>query len=361
MNLPPGAAPPLSTLRRVAAGGALTIAIIVVLIGCAKKEPPSGGPPDLDRPRVASSSPESAAARVPVDVRPAITFSEAMEPRSTGEAIALAPRVDIRQQRWSGRTVTLVLAESLRADQTYTLFVGGGARDRHGNPLGAGAAVVFTTGAALPAGVLEGEINARGFAAPGTYLWTYRDAPGRVPDSTARDFDALGLADDDGRFRVVGLPVPGRYRLWAFADLNRNRSFEPESDLLAPADTVLQLTEASPVRSGLSITVVNPRAPGKVRGTVLDSLDADGTGPIVLATSERDTLQRVTAETNRELQFVLELAPGPWSVRAFRDLDRNGSWQRAREPAGPPVRVEVSPAGEQAGLVLRVRSQDEGP
>ena len=59
----------------------------------------------------------------------------------------------------------------------------------------------------IPPGVLEGRIEARGFDVAGTYLWCYRD--GRAPDSTARDFDALGLADAQGRFRIPGLPVPG--------------------------------------------------------------------------------------------------------------------------------------------------------
>ena len=66
------------------------------------------------------------------------------------------------------------------------------------------------------------------FAAPGTYLWCYPDSV--APDSTARDFAAVGLADDDGSFRISGLH-PGRYRVWAFADLNRNRKYDaPPAD-----------------------------------------------------------------------------------------------------------------------------------
>jgi hypothetical protein len=329
------------------------------LLGCAKKAPPSGGPPDIDPPRLASSSPESAAAGVPLDVHPTLTFSEPMEPRSTGEAIALAPRVDIRQQKWSGRTVTLVLAEPLQEHRTYTLFVGGGARDRHGNPMQVGATLVFTTSDTLPAGVIEGAIVAKGFPGAGTYLWCYDAAVHEAPDSTARDFDALGLADHDGKFRIVGLAAPGRYRIWAFADLNHNRSFEPNTDLLVPADTLIELTRARPVVSNLSLTVVNPTAPGKVKGTVLDSLVVTVGNTQVLAVSEKDSTQRVVGDVNTQLEFELELAPGPWLLRGFRDLDRNHSWQR-KEPAGPPVKVDVAPASETTNLILKVR-EDEGP
>jgi hypothetical protein len=86
--------------------------------------------------------------------------------------------------------------------------------------MGSGATVPFTTAGTFPPGGLEGTVDARGFDAPGTYLWVYDDAQGRLPDSTARDFDALGIADARGRFEVMGLSVPGRYRVWGFADLN---------------------------------------------------------------------------------------------------------------------------------------------
>jgi hypothetical protein len=330
----------------------LGLALAVAAIGCAKKAPPSGGPPDLDPPTVIASDPDSGVAGVPRDAQPTITFSEGMEPRSTNDAVAFAPRVDIRQWRWSGRTLRLVLAESLRVDQTYTLFVGGGARDRHGNPLKSGASLVFTTAESLPAGLLEGEINARGFAAAGTYLWCYRE--GREPDSTARDYDALGLADSEGRFRVVGLPVPGRYRLWAFADLNRNRSFEPTSDLLAPADTSLELTASAPQARGLVLTVVNPTAPGKVKGTVLDFAPESEGVPAVLAVSQRDSAQRLIATVNDRGEFELSLEPGVWVVRAFRDLDENRGWSRGREPVGPASRIDVAPASELTDVKLEL-------
>ena len=51
--------------------------------------------------------------------------------------------------------------------------------------------------------------------------------------------------------------------IWGFADLNRNRSFEPEADVLAAADTVIELTPAQPVVAGLLLHMVNPRAPAR--------------------------------------------------------------------------------------------------
>jgi len=349
--------------RRSRALAALLLA--AALAGCARKGPPSGGPPDIIPPRLLSSSPDSGAAGVARDARLSLTFSEGMEPRTTGDAVALAPRVVIRQRRWSGRTLTLVLEDSLAKDQTYTLFVGGNAHDRHGNAMGTGAAVVFTTADSFPSGRIEGEIQAQGFSAPGTYLWCYDADRGRQPDSSARDFDAVGLADRDGRFRIDGLRVPGRWRLWAFADLNGNRSFEPAVDILAPADTVLALTPDAPRIHDVVVHVVNTRAPGRASGRVTVQGPADSTWVRrVWAVAEKDSTHPLSFEVRGDETFSCGLSGGRWRLRAFLDRNHDGHWQ-AGEPASEALPVEVPPGAEVKDLILRIlvseTKRQEGP
>ena len=339
------------------------LAAVLTLVGvaaCAKREPPSGGPPDIESPRVVGSVPDSGAARVPVGAALSVSFSEGMEPRSGADAVSLAPPVEIKQRRWRGRTLELIPASPLKPQQTYTLFVAPTARDRHGNNLAGGAAVVFSTADSFARGRLEGEIDARGFSAPGVYVWCY-DARRAGPDSTARDFDAIGVVDRLDQFRVDGLAVPGRYRLWVFADLNQNRSFEPSTDVLAPADTVFELTPAQPVARGLRLRASNPHAPGRVRGAVLDSL-GDSLGVVrVLAVSVTDTSQEVLGEVNREGAFDLQLAAGEWWLRAFRDLDKSRSWQPGKERASERLRVSVEPAADIVDVRLGIRPLSGGP
>ena len=344
--------------RAVRAAGA-ALALAAGLAGCARRGPPSGGPPDLTPPFVVDVVPDSGAASVARDARVSVTFSEPMEPRSTGDAVTLEPRVEIRQRRWSGRTLTLVPAETLRTSHTYTLLVGTGARDRHGNTMTSGAAVPFTTGSVFPPGRIEGTLEALGFAAPGSYIWVYHE--GRAPDSTARDFDAAGVVDENTHFRVSGLPAPGRYRLWGFADLNRNRSFEPEVDVLTSADTTIALSAEDPVAKNLALRMVNPRAPGRVKGAVIDST-GDTLGVVrVFAIAERDTSRRVMTDADASGTFDLKLDAGAWILRAFRDDDRNRAWRTDVEPASPRLRVEVRPAEEVHGITLRLSRLSGGP
>lgn len=345
--------------RGTLAVAATLISIAAAATSCARRAPPSGGPPDLIAPRLLSASPDSGAARVALDGPLSVTFSESMEPRSTEEAVSLAPRVNIRQRRWKGRTLTLIPAEALKAHQTYTIIVGTSARDRHGNPMETGAAIPFSTSDSFPPGRLEGEIQAVGFGAPGTYLWVYE--AGHAPDSTARDFDAVGVTDLTGHFRISGLPVPRRYQLWGFADLNRNRSFEPQVDVLAPADTTLELSDGEPSVQGLVLHMVNPRAPGRVRGAVIDST-GDTLGVVrIVATAEIDTTTRLLSDVDDKGAFDLKLQAGVWLLRAFRDDDRNRAWRSDVEPASPIERLRVSPGADIQNLRLRLVRLFGGP
>jgi hypothetical protein len=151
---------------------------------------------------------------------------------------------------------------------------------------------------------------------------------------------------------VVGLPVPGEYRLWVFADLNGNRSFEPESDILSPVDTTFALTTRAPVSRGVSVSVANPRAPGRVRGTVLDSLGIEKGELAVMAVAVDDSLRRITTRVDDQRHYELSLAPGAWRLRAWRDLDRSRDWQRDREPGSAERRVDVAAAAEILGVDL---------
>lgn len=322
---------------------AASLGLVLLLAGCARKLPPSGGPPDLVEPFVVGVIPDSGSTSVDRKGTITIEFSEGMDPRSTLASVEIAPRVDWKARRWSGRRLMLVPSEPLREDQTYTVFVGADARDWHGNRLREGRTVPFTTALRFPPGIIEGEVDATGFTAAGSYIWCYPDTVS--PDSTGRDFEAVGVANSDGEFRITGLDAPARYRLWVFADLNHNHSFEPSSDLLTPADTTFELTTGRAVLTGVELQVTNPRAPGRVRGTVLDTL-GDTRGALrLIVQSEADTSRRLLYELESSGAYDLQWEPGRYRVRAIRDLDRNKIWKRDEEPASEEVEVLVAPGG----------------
>ena len=132
-------------------------------------------------------------------------------------------------------------------------------------------------------------------------------------------------------------------------------------DVLAPADTTLELSEGAPSVRGLVLHMVNPRAPGRVRGAVIDST-GDTLGVIrIVATAEIDTTLRILAEVDEKAAFDLKLQAGVWLLRAYRDDDRNRAWRTDVEPASPVQRLRVSPGADIQGVRLRLVRLFGGP
>src|SRR5207247_5452316 len=102
-------------------------------------------------------------------------------------------------------------------------------------------------------------------------------------------------------------------------------------------------TPGSAVASGLRLKVVNPRAPGRVKGTVLDTLnDARGTLRLIVA-SLRDSTRRLLYDIDPQGGYEFTWEPGPYRVRAFRDFDRNKVWKRDEEPGSDEIEITVRP------------------
>jgi hypothetical protein len=106
---------------------------------------------------------------------------------------------------------------------------------------------------------------------------------------------------------------------------------------------------------------VNPRSPGTVTGTVVDSL-ADSTGVLhVVATSAADSSKQVLVEAGLDGAFELRLERGTWRIRAFRDLDSDRRWQPARERASDVHVLAIEPAQIMTDIRLVVRRAGGGP
>jgi hypothetical protein len=107
--------------------------------------------------------------------------------------------------------------------------------------------------------------------------------------------------------------------------------------------------------------MVNPRAPGRVRGAVIDST-GDTLGVIrIVATAEIDTTIRIMFDVDPQAAFDLKLQAGVWLLRAFRDDDHTRAWRTDVEPASPVQRVRLSPGADVQDVRLRLVRLFGGP
>jgi hypothetical protein len=101
--------------------------------------------------------------------------------------------------------------------------------------------------------------------------------------------------------------------------------------------------------------VVNPRAPARIKGSVLDTL-GDSSGILrVFAVADTDTTRRTVVEVDAKGDFDVPLAPGRWHLMAFRDYDKNRFWRADVEPASAPLPIDLEPAAVVDNVVLVLR------
>lgn len=341
--------------RRAAVLAAAAFALLAA--GCARKLAPSGGPRDLVPPTLLAASPDSGAVAVDTSAAIRLTFSEPMDRASVAGGLLVAPGVRAGRVSWEGgRTFVYQPDRPLAAGRTYVVLLAAVARDVRGNVLDRPYVSHFTTAPAFPPGGIEGRVDGRGVAPDGVFVWAYREDRGRAPDSTALDMDALAQARGGGAFRLAGLAVPATYRLWAFVDRNRNRTFEPGSDLLLPSDSLVTLSEEAPLARDVRLPAIDPEALARVEGTVVDSL-APGDGALrvevrgIPAAGEAADRVPVSSVDVRQGRFAASLRAGRWRLVAWRDLD-DDRVLAAGEPQSPAIEVDLEPAGVSGGHVL---------
>jgi Big-like domain-containing protein len=335
----------------------MSVLFLALLAGCAKKLPPPGGKLDVEPPHLMSLSPDSGAVGVPRRGPFTLEFSENMAHRDPSLWLVLGPYARLGAGHWKAHGVTVDLADSLRADQTYTMVISNAATDARGNRLRPARALIFTTGASFAPGAITGHIEGRGgHYGEGVFVWGYRSDLGHAPDSTSRDFDALAVGGDAGRFALLGLPVPSKWRLYAFYDANHTQSFEPGIDLLNALDSTITLTADAPRADSIRIVSVDPTAAATVQGAVVDSagivaVDKAGKSDPKLkiwvepldSVVTRKGLTSAVPVTGGAFRFTLP--PGRYRLRAFLDNDQNGVFDARREPAGDSKDVVAEPAG----------------
>ena len=138
-------------VRRKSVVAIVAIALVAVALGAGYillTQPPSGTIPGT-APTVTSTSPDSAAAGVPINTKILATFSEAMDPSTiTTSTFTLKSGTTAVSGTvsYTGTTATFVPPSNLATSTAYTATITTGAKDLAGNALAVNFGWSFTTG-----------------------------------------------------------------------------------------------------------------------------------------------------------------------------------------------------------------------
>lgn len=160
-------------------------------------------------------------------------FDENIRLENAFEKVIISPPQKQQPQiKYSGKRVTVQLEDSLIPNTTYSIDFNDAIVDNNeGNPL-EGFAYVFSTGGAIDTLGLQGTVlNAQDLEPiKGIMVGVHS----LLDDSafTTRPFDRVARTDSRGRFTIKGM-APGRYRIYALADVNNNYLFDQKIEQIA--------------------------------------------------------------------------------------------------------------------------------
>lgn len=331
-------------------GAVLVLAL--ALAGCASQVPPTGGPPDTDPPAVTASSP------APGDVRFAggtirLEFSERVDRRSLQESAFLSPSAGLLRFDWSGSSVEISVAETLRANTTYILTVGTDLKDARNNRLAEAFLLPFSTGDLIDSCGISGRV--RDGEPGGVMVFAYAVAGGRGdtlnPGVTRPDY--LTQTAADGSFRLRSM-APGTYRVMAVRDVFRNLLYDPHTDACGLATGDIALSPPSEIREGILLRLaaedtLPPRATAAVERH-RRAVSVRFTEPVLFAGSPGEG-ELVDTLTGGAVP-LLELTPADTSLREYlvrtAPRDSGATW-RLRLPLFHDLRG--NPADSAGGIV----------
>ena len=222
--------------------GTLFLAAIIFLsISCAKNVSPPGGPEDKTPPKILEVFPSPNTMKVATDSEIKITFSESINRKTISDGIFISPLFeDEPEYKWKGKTLKIQSSAALLASRTYVVVVGTDVSDLHGNRLSYPFSFAFSTGDSLDIGAIAGNGYIENKPAKGLGIWAYALTDTTVLDPVNEVPDYITQTGDDGSYRLDFL-APGKYRLFAINDRNKDKLWDSDSEEYgtAPKDLVI--------------------------------------------------------------------------------------------------------------------------
>jgi len=267
------------------------IFLAALLFSCANQVPPSGGPVDELPPAVSESSPANGAVNVGARTPVSISFSEWVSAASASGAVSVYPPLPQGVAvKTSKNKLRVIPKEPWNDNTTYHIVVGTAFKDLHGNALVNPINIVFSTGAVLDSGRLDGVV---------VPLVPFKTLPrvalypesGEWADSNYFSRPAyVAHTDSAGAFAFAHLRE-GKYRVTAFYDTYRFGRLVAGDTCFTSLEQTIAVTKAEqtirlyPAESGKA-------ADSTQTGEAADSLSANKKADSLRAgkTTEPDTL-----------------------------------------------------------------------
>ena len=222
------------------AAACLTIGPLFFNQGCANTTtPPSGGPKDTIPPTLLAVSPLPGELNVPTHkTKVVFTFDEYVVVKDQKCLFLSPPQEKGVKYKLQGKSVVMSFEEDLQPSTTYTLDVTGAIADNNEGNMFPGYSLTFSTGDRIDSMYVTGTVQDCSTLkyVKGATVMLYKDQA----DSAIflHRPDAAVKTDDWGFFCLRNIQDTC-YRLYALKDENGNNMYDPETEMVAFADSVI--------------------------------------------------------------------------------------------------------------------------
>lgn len=206
------------------------LAGLAVLAGCASIGRPEGGPRDEKPPVYVRSNPAQGALKVD-HRRVEVFFDENIQLDDAFNKVIVSPTQSQQPVvRSLGRRLTVELRDSLVPDATYTIDFGDAIKDLNEGNILDGFALDFATGESIDSLRISGIVFEARTLEPAQGILV--GVQSNLADSALRTLplERVARTNSRGQFTVRGLK-PGRYRVFAINDVNRDNRWDRSEDI----------------------------------------------------------------------------------------------------------------------------------
>lgn len=204
--------------------------IFLLLASCANRtQGPTGGPKDEVPPKVIKASPENGELNYR-KTEMSVYFDENIKLDKVQDNVVVSPvQLSPPEIKANGKLLTVKFLEDLKDSTTYSVHFGDAVVDlNEGNAI-SNFHMAFSTGNQIDSLGFSGNLlNAETLEAmPKIIIGVHSDTTDTAVSK--KPFDRISRTDDLGRFYIENLK-PGKYKVYALGDLNRNYKFDPGED-----------------------------------------------------------------------------------------------------------------------------------
>lgn len=224
----------------------LTIAV-ALCHSCANMAAPTGGAYDVDPPVVRRATPDFNSLNV-FPTRIEIEFDENIKIEKPSEKVIVTPpQKNMPVIRSAGRRAIVELNDTLLPNTTYTIdFTDALADNNEGNPL-ENFVYSFSTGDRLDTLSIAGKVLTAQDLEPVTGIYVGIHSNFHDTAFTHVPFERISRTDSRGNFTVRGM-APGKYKVFALNDLNRDYKYDNPQESIAFLDSIVIPSTISAVR-----------------------------------------------------------------------------------------------------------------